>query len=1686
MMVPAPERWLTLTLVVDTGPTMGLWRPLARELAETLVRQGAFRDVRVVFLARSGRVLSGGRALDPSTLLDPTGRHAILVLSDCSGPHWWDGRARRTVRRLASTGPVAILQPLPERLWRRTAAPTLPGLAALPRPAAPNRDLRFAPYDGEAPDGLPVPVLHAAPRWFAGWARLLAGGGPEATAVAVFPANPPAASPVRRERELPIGDRVRRFLTSASPEAAELAAHVAVSEPSLPVMRLIQRRILGASGPAQLAEVLLSGLLRPVAGEDGRYTFVPGARDALLATLPRPAEQHTRYVLRAISDEIKRRAGTAVERFPALLHSPGGTHTITTDDHEFAHVGPGTRAHLQPGAPRAETPAPFRCAVAVELLPPAARTGTAPFRRLVAESILLVASTMVGLPRPALLHDDENKVVAAYSADVRPRQIMDDLLPALRASVDAHNEHATEPVRLRVALHADALPLSSVNVRAPAFVRLDLLLRTLAHRESLIREGADVAVLASDELVSAIRAEAPDADPAAPFTRVSVADGVTAWFGSWGGGENTARTVIFTDVAGFSSPHRTEDDRYRILQVMSNLLRDAFNAANVPWNDCHIENRGDGFLIVAPPGVLADVLLAPMLPSLAESLRRHNERSAAPESFQMRVALSTGVVVPDEISLVGRAIIEAARMLDAPAFKRRMADSRADLAFITTEAVFEVLIEGSGRPLIPSRFTQVPVDVKDEHFAAWMRLWGGTDDERPAPVAAPVTLGRDDAGEPVVLDPLADRPHGLVLGGMDERGPVLRAIVAALPPEVDVVGLALGESPFAERENGLLRSASELLGDEVRRNTLIALMAGELDGRQGDVRSTPRLVIIVDLSLTLPPHLPELIRLLRQVASGGAAVGVHLILAATELENSSQWNSLLPLLSWRLAVGPITPRDSTKLFSRAVRLTPGTAYFFRANEPSRTLRLAVSDTDETTPPSEPAQAEQDTLRAHVDSIRVLMDEGDREQARRETLAALDISQRLRNGPPDVLDLREQLAALVVWLTPDHAFATHQELVADSERVLGEGHEDTRRRRSALRFVLIQKGKWAEARTVNEKQIETLRRGAQEDEELIPALALELDQHSPLLLALGEADGSLAAIDEAVELWRRFLDGRPDHDPSGLAQSLGNLSLALARDDRHAEALAAVDEAVTILRARADADPESVPSLVWHLQNLSDRHEESGHLDEAVAVMAEAVDYQRRLGEDDAENRAMLASLLVTYAQRLDAAGNARQALDTLTEALTSQKGVAPLLISGRLSGTALSIASRLSADGDDAPIEALRALVRPLRELFAERPDDFGRPLADLLEDLGGRLVDARRWAETLPVVEEAVRIRREQHGESPEDASARLASDLVLLGRVLIHVGRVEDAVDVSREAVRLFRDLDDGSGQARAVSGLGVALRALGRLEEAREHFRTAASIARDADDLDARIAALTDEARTFAMEQREDDAVSVLREAADVCREAEEPGRESALLNELGRMERVLHNPERAVTAHREAFYLAQRIGDREREAEFASELVRSLIENEGLTEAADVQRHAIDVHRTLGNLAGEADGWRQLGRIESDAGHLVAAVSAYAKAAACFRTAGNHEAAGEALNRLAEVRFARGDVEGSLDAAKDAVNVFRELSAVDPVRHGNGLARSLLWLARVLRELGRTSEATAATAEARAIGARLGGEAGSAGP
>ncbi|WP_306366113.1 SAV_2336 N-terminal domain-related protein [Nocardiopsis sp. CC223A] len=362
VMVPDRERWLSLLLVIDTGPSMEVWRPLAGELRTLLDDVGVFRVIHERHVVRSPQSHTGGLGLavspngpprDPATEVDPSARRMTLVLSDCSGAHWWEGRAAALLHLLAGSGPTAVVQPLSERQWRATGAPTLRHLVRNPRPGAPNREFVVGlPGDAlPAPAGtLPVPVVRCEAGSLKDWADLVVSSGrPVSMPVThVHRTDGYSMSPtVTTERGRGIRDRVVGFRDTASREAFLLAAHTALSLPNLAIMRLIQaelveRRLLSSLDPGILSEVLLSGLLKTVDGQPRTYEFIEGAAEALVAELPRNSAVHTAHRLIELSrsPDAVRSHGRSMTADVVLPGDPAGDRPVPPGSRPVALLNP--------------------------------------------------------------------------------------------------------------------------------------------------------------------------------------------------------------------------------------------------------------------------------------------------------------------------------------------------------------------------------------------------------------------------------------------------------------------------------------------------------------------------------------------------------------------------------------------------------------------------------------------------------------------------------------------------------------------------------------------------------------------------------------------------------------------------------------------------------------------------------------------------------------------------------------------------------------------------------------------------------------------------------------------------------------------------------------------------------------------------------------------------------------------------------------------------------------------------------------------------------------------------------------------------------------------------------------------------------------------------------------------------
>jgi formylglycine-generating enzyme required for sulfatase activity len=361
---PRLEPWLDLTLVFDHSPSMAIWARLEKDLQRFFSRYLRLRDVRQLQIRHGpqGPTLTtpGGRSLPPQVLLRADRRHLLLLVSDGCAPAWFDGSLADQLGLWGKTLPTALLQVFPEWMWERTALGGKQAFAATASGAMPPSqalDLRRLPLDGSSPvlaaeRATTVPVLELDADLLAAWARLVVGA-PGGIAVAYrFLAAAPAPALSRpaqalREGEMANGEtaaadqerRLATFLANASPAAQRLLGLLTcVPLITLPIARLVQREFPQSGTPAQLAEVLLSGLLvlvdKPEGLDqaDGSEDLAFSAADSLVYGFATPELRErlmalvnlrqARRVYDRVESAIAASLGCTVDAFRVLLCAP--------------------------------------------------------------------------------------------------------------------------------------------------------------------------------------------------------------------------------------------------------------------------------------------------------------------------------------------------------------------------------------------------------------------------------------------------------------------------------------------------------------------------------------------------------------------------------------------------------------------------------------------------------------------------------------------------------------------------------------------------------------------------------------------------------------------------------------------------------------------------------------------------------------------------------------------------------------------------------------------------------------------------------------------------------------------------------------------------------------------------------------------------------------------------------------------------------------------------------------------------------------------------------------------------------------------------------------------------------------------------------------------------------------------
>jgi hypothetical protein len=183
-------------------------------------------------------------------------------------------------------------------------------------------------------------------------------------------------------------------------------------------------------------------------------------------------------------------------------------------------------------------------------------------------------------------------------------------------------------------------------------------------------------------------------------------------------------SLFAVDIRGFTSPERDDDIRRYLHRRLYEILASAFREAEVVWEDCWHEDRGDGVLVVVPPGIAPRILLHPLIERLRNEIRLHNHANLPAASLQLRVAIHIGPVDYDGEGYVGTDVNQLFRMLDSRPLKQQLASVPAELGLIVSENFYNSVVRRYPALTGPSVFSPIRFQAKRTRAKAWIYVPG--------------------------------------------------------------------------------------------------------------------------------------------------------------------------------------------------------------------------------------------------------------------------------------------------------------------------------------------------------------------------------------------------------------------------------------------------------------------------------------------------------------------------------------------------------------------------------------------------------------------------------------------------------------------------------------------------------------------------------------------------------------------------------------------------------------------------------------------------------------------------------------------------------------------------------------------------------------------------------------------------
>ncbi|GAA3846572.1 hypothetical protein GCM10022243_10870 [Saccharothrix violaceirubra] len=184
------------------------------------------------------------------------------------------------------------------------------------------------------------------------------------------------------------------------------------------------------------------------------------------------------------------------------------------------------------------------------------------------------------------------------------------------------------------------------------------------------------------------------------------------------------RTVVRVDVVDSSSGGVTRQRHLdRALGTVLDQVVDSVRHSRYADAECFRRDDGDSATLLVGAQVPGAWIASDLMRELTIALHDVNRPVHDDYRLRLRIAVDHGPTVMDPPHVNGEAVVTAARLVDAPALRRFVADERdVDFGLIVSDRFHRDVVLAGERGLGLVRFEPVEVVVKDFRQPAWLQV----------------------------------------------------------------------------------------------------------------------------------------------------------------------------------------------------------------------------------------------------------------------------------------------------------------------------------------------------------------------------------------------------------------------------------------------------------------------------------------------------------------------------------------------------------------------------------------------------------------------------------------------------------------------------------------------------------------------------------------------------------------------------------------------------------------------------------------------------------------------------------------------------------------------------------------------------------------------------------------------------